>query len=162
MKTRNQKALLAVFLAITVGLAALLCYTAYMWTGVGALLSSLDQNTTIDNVELLVQNSTSTSMSVTMTIHNSFAGSALTLHIALKELRVYPLAWSLEDVFADTTVPPLSNSTVRMSFNVPVGSSDSISFQNLTLTIRMLAKTAVNPDIPISLLPFPKTYTANP
>jgi hypothetical protein len=167
MKAQSKKALLLIFLGLTVGLAAFLCYTIYVWIGVGNLLRSLDDNTTIDNMEISTQNNT-TSMNATITITNCFAGSYIKIYIAIKALTIngktpislYDLyEGQLPGTFGNIYISPLSNASIKLSFNLPSDSLKTEDLQNLTLNIRILATTVVNEGRP-QTIDFEKRYRA--
>ena len=150
MKSRCETILVCVFACVTVILAGFLFYTVYVWTGTGVLLQNLDENFSVDSVEVY-PSIDYTTVNATITVSNTFLGSYMRLYIVLWALNVNGTEVLLSDragnqvpgTVAGILVYPLSSGTVGMYFNV---SSNSVTIQtprNLMFIFRVTARTIV-------------------
>jgi hypothetical protein len=153
MKTKREKALLLIFLGLTVALGSVLSYTMYLYIGVAALFRSLDENLTIDKIEIYAYDS-SELMKITMTVYNSFAGSYLKLYAAVKELYIgdkvitlYSGGEPFAGTFTNVDIPPLHNATVTLAFDVSSYSLNTQDLQNLKIKIRLQPTSVINEDV---------------
>jgi hypothetical protein len=164
MKEKMEKAPILIFLGLTIGLTTFLGYTTYVWISVGTLFNTLDQNTTIDNIQISTQNN-STSMNVTITITNPLVFSYVNTYISIESLITDNKSISLEDyykgqlpgTFGNLHIPPNSKTTIKLGFKLPQNSSSIQESRSITLNIRLLATTAVNEGSP-QTIDFAKQY----
>jgi hypothetical protein len=164
MKEKTEKASILIFLGATIVLATFLGYTTYIWISVGTLFNTMDQNTTIDNVQISTQNN-STFMNVTIAIKNPLAFSHINVYIALKSLILGDESISLTNyykgqlpgTFGNLYIPSNSKATIKLGFELPQNSSSALEAQSITLIIRILATTAVNEGSP-QTIDFAKQY----
>jgi len=174
LKTKREKArkaLILAFLGLTIGLAAILSYSVYLYVGVALLFNSFDSNLSIDKVEIPVDIALSP-INITITINDPFAGSYLDVtYIAIKELRFEGAVFDLSQggapisgTFTGVYVPALSSRQVRLSFSLPNPASsytpDPQAPSTITLAIRVHATTIVN-EGKLQRIDLVKNYTGN-
>jgi hypothetical protein len=174
LKTKREKArkaLILVFLGLTISLAAILSYTVYLYVGVALLFNNFDSNLSVDRVEIPVDIAPSPT-NITITINNPFAGSYLDItYIAIKELMfegaVFDLSQGgvpLSGTFTGVYVPALSSRQVRLSFSLPSPASsytpDPQAPSTITLAIRVHATTIIN-EGQLQRIDLVKNYTGN-
>jgi len=163
MKREMKTASILMFLGLTIGLIIFLGYTTQVWTSVGTLFDGLDENTTIDNIEISTQNNT-TAMNVTITITNPMLFSHINTYIAIKSLIIDNELIPLEDyyegqlpgTFGNLHAPPNSKATKKFDFKLPQNPSTQ-EYQSITLNIRFLVTTVVNEGSP-QTIEFSKQY----
>jgi hypothetical protein len=154
-RNKSSRALLVIFLGLTVGLSAYLSYTVYVYIGVALVFHGFDSNLTVDRVAVSTE-ATSPSVNLTMTVSNPFAGSYMDLYVAVKELTSSGMIlfsrYSGDPVpgtFVDVYLPAQSSRQIMLSFapdQTDYHGQDPRTPLNITLVIRILATTIINPE----------------